>query len=322
MGSAGEKAPKLASFPVDPTEVSVAGFSSGSFMANQLHVAHSAGITGAAMIAGGLYGCAVGDLSWSGALALASNAIGNCQKVPYLLEDVSFYADLVRRLVELKRIDPETNLARSRLYFFTGGSDAVVQPEVLEKSKDVYLSLGVPASNIVFEKASGPAAHAGHAWVTVDYGQPCESNQAPFINKCAYDQAKAELKAIYGDLLPRSEAPSGRIVVFDQTEFVAGGAAAANGLADKGYLYVPKDCEAGAINPCRLQIVLHGCLQSAEALGDVFYSRIGVNEWADSNGIIVLYPQAHATKPEEIPPNLGTRTAAGTGGAMPTIANI
>src|SRR5208337_25659 len=40
--------------------------------------------------------------------------------------------------------------------------------------------------------------------------------------------------------------------------------------------------EAGAINPCRLQIVLHGCLQSAEALGDVFYSRIGVTEWADS----------------------------------------
>jgi poly(3-hydroxybutyrate) depolymerase len=42
-------------------------------------------------------------------------------------------------------------------------------------------------------------------------------------------------------------------------------------------------------------VALHGCLQSAEVLGNEFYTKVGVNEWADTNRIIVLYPQAHAT---------------------------
>jgi poly(3-hydroxybutyrate) depolymerase len=40
---------------------------------------------------------------------------------------------------------------------------------------------------------------------------------------------------------------------------------------------------------------LHGYLQSAGVLGNEFYTKVGVNEWADTNRIIVLYPQAHAT---------------------------
>src|SRR5262249_59124115 len=51
-----------------------------------------------------------------------------------------------------------------------------------------------------------------------------------------------------------------------------------------------------------LVVALHGCLQSAELLGAEFYSKIGVNEWADSNGIVVLYPQAHATTVSELSP--------------------
>ena len=42
----------------------------------------------------------------------------------------------------------------------------------------------------------------------------------------------------------------------------------------------------------RLHVVLHGCEQSAEVLHDEFYKHIGINEWADSNNIVVLYPQA------------------------------
>ena len=63
---------------------------------------------------------------------------------------------------------------------------------------------------------------------------------------------------------------TGRIVAFDQTEFVPDKAVAANGLAKTGFLYAPKACEPGAAQPCRLQVALHGCTRSAEALGDVF----------------------------------------------------
>ena len=64
---------------------------------------------------------------------------------------------------------------------------------------------------------------------------------------------------------------------------------------------MPKSCQPGAAQPCRLQVVLHGCQQSAETLGETFYTHIGVNEWADANNIIVLYPQAHATEASELP---------------------
>ncbi len=299
-------AERLSLYPIDPAQVSVAGLSSGAFMANQLHIAHSAEIMGAAMIAGGLYGCAVLHATADGVEALASQAAGPCLTTPFLLEDVAFYADLVRTLAGKAEVDPPSNLAHSKIYLFTGGSDSVVSSKTVEKGKAVYAALGVPSANIVFEDDSGPAAKAGHSWVTKNFGGKCFANKAPYINNCAYDLAGAELKAIYGpDLKPPVASLSGRVVAFDQSEFVPDGAARANGLSNAGYLFVPKDCEPGAAAPCRLQIVLHGCTQSSEALGDEFYTKIGVNEWADDNRIVVLYPQAHATTVAELPPQAG-----------------
>jgi poly(3-hydroxybutyrate) depolymerase len=54
--------------------VSAAGISSGAFIADQLHIAHSADIMGAAMIAGGPYDCATLDASPDSVEALASQA--------------------------------------------------------------------------------------------------------------------------------------------------------------------------------------------------------------------------------------------------------
>jgi poly(3-hydroxybutyrate) depolymerase len=305
LSATAQAAEKLGSFPVDPAQVSVAGISSGAFMANQLQVAHSADIMGAAMIAGGLYGCAVQDVTDDGVLALASQAVGPCLKVPFLLDDVSTYKDRVKKLAAKGWIDPLANLAHAKVYFFTGSSDQVVDSETVVKGKALYDALGVPADNIVFEDHSGPAAKAGHSWVTKNFGGACDANASPYIDDCKYDQAGAELKAIYGqDLKPSAAAAAGRIVAFDQKEFVPGKATAANGLLDAGFLYVPKACEPGASQPCRLQVVLHGCKQSSEELGDEFYTKIGVNEWADANNILVLYPQAHATTAAELPPNL------------------
>ena len=53
-GAGAQTADPLGRFPVDRAQVSVSGISSGAFMANQLHIAHSAGVMGAGMIAGGL----------------------------------------------------------------------------------------------------------------------------------------------------------------------------------------------------------------------------------------------------------------------------
>jgi poly(3-hydroxybutyrate) depolymerase len=299
-GSA-QAADPLGRFPVDPQQVSVSGISSGAFMANQLHVAHSAGIMGAGIVAGGLYGCAVDKLSDQGVTGLASLATGPCMTAPGLLKPVDAYAQLISDLAAKGWIDPPSNLARSRVYLFTGKADVVVNPKTVELGANLYQALGVPTAQVRFRDQDLPGAGAGHSWVTKAFGNQCDANASPYINRCDYDQAGDVLQTIYGPLQPPAASPGGRIAAFDQKEFVAGGATAANGLWDTGYLYVPKACEGNAAQPCRLAVVLHGCLQSAEVLGAEFYTKIGVNEWADTNGIVVLYPQAHATTVADLP---------------------
>jgi poly(3-hydroxybutyrate) depolymerase len=299
FGGGAWAADPLGRFPVDPAQVSVSGISSGAFMANQLHIAHSAGIIGAGMIAGGLYGCTVDSLSEDGVFALASLAVGPCMSVPTLLRPVDFYAQLTADLAAKGWIDPPGNLARSRVYMFTGQADKVVSSTTIELGASLYRTLGVPGAQVKFRDQDLPGAGAGHSWVTKNFGNTCDANANPFINDCRYDQAEELLQTIYGALQPPAVHPGGRIVAFDQTEF-APGKAAANGLLDAGYLYVPKACEPGAAERCRLHVVLHGCLQSSEVIGDEFYTKIGVNEWADTNRIVVLYPQAQATSVAEL----------------------
>jgi poly(3-hydroxybutyrate) depolymerase len=40
--------------------------------------------------------------------------------------------------------------------------------------------------------------------------------------------------------------------------------------------------------------VFHGCRQNAEQVGERFVREAGYNRWADSNRLIVLYPQTIA----------------------------
>ena len=288
LAGAAAAADRLGAYPVDPAQVSVSGISSGAFMANQLHVAHSADIMGAGIVAGGLYGCAVLSDNESGVTPTASLATGACMSAPALLQPAATYAERMQRFAAQGWIDPVENLAKSRLYAFTGKSDQVVNPATVERAVQVYGLLGLPTARISF---SDRAVDAGHAWVTQSFGVPCADNRSPFINDCGYDQAQWVLETIYGPLQPKATQLSGRFVAFDQTEFAPGGDAAGNGIWDTGYLYVPAACQAAGAN-CRLHVVLHGCLQSAQALGDEFYKRVGINEWADSNRIMVLYPQA------------------------------
>jgi poly(3-hydroxybutyrate) depolymerase len=300
FGGGASAADPLDRFPADASQVSVAGISSGAFMANQLHIAHSAGIMGAGIVAGGLFGCAVDSVTDNGVVALASLAVGPCMSAPTLLQPVAFYQRIVTDLAAKGWMDPPGNLARSRVYLFTGRADTVVNSRTVELGTNLYRALGVPAAQIDFRDRDLPGTGAGHSWVTKNFGNSCDANAAPYINNCSYDQAGEMLRTIYGPLQPPAASPGGRIVAFDQTEFVPHAAAAANGLLDTGYLYVPKACEAGAQQPCRVTVVLHGCLQSAEILGSEFYTKVGVNEWADTNRIIVLYPQAHATTVAEL----------------------
>ena len=100
LAGAARAADRLGSLPIDPAQISVSGISSGAFMANQLHVAHSASLMGAGLVAGGLYGCAVFDATEAGVQPMASLALGPCMTAPSLLQPAD---DLCRPHPRIRR---------------------------------------------------------------------------------------------------------------------------------------------------------------------------------------------------------------------------
>ncbi len=66
-------------------------------------------------------------------------------------------------------------------------------------------------------------------------------------------------------------------------------------MGEEGFLYVPLSCDQGAT--CRIHVVFHGCMQTPWDIGDQYYTDTGYNRWADTNRILVLYPQVAADFP-------------------------
>jgi poly(3-hydroxybutyrate) depolymerase len=54
-------------------------------------------------------------------------------------------------------------------------------------------------------------------------------------------------------------------------------------------VYIPAACDKGG---CAVHVAFHGCHQGRETVGERFYKGTGYNEFADTNRLIVLYPQA------------------------------
>ncbi|MDH3665168.1 MAG: hypothetical protein OEU92_34995 [Alphaproteobacteria bacterium] len=275
---AAEAAAPLPSFIVDLEQTSVSGLSSGAYMAGQFHVAFSGSLMGAGIIAGGAYGCSNGQLPL---------ALNQCMQTHLGAPDPELLLDRARERERQGRIDPLANLADDRIYIFSGTEDDTVTQAVVDQTAAFYRLAGLPDAAIRYVDDRP----AGHAFITEDQGASCSSTGSPFINDCDYDQAGDLLRHIYGPLNPPVTAPSGQLIEFDQAEFLPD--PKNHGLNESGFVYIPADCAASAI--CRVHIAFHGCKQATALIGDRFRTTTGYRQWADSNRIIVLYPEAHAT---------------------------
>lgn len=267
--------PKLAAAK---DEVTVSGLSSGGFMAVQFQIAHSHTVKGAGIVAGGPYFCAEGKIG---------RALANCMAPakdapPPTVAEQQRAIDAAARA---GRIDPPEHLRRHRAWLFSGGQDRTVSPQVVDALHAFYASI-LPETAIRHERL----AEAGHAMPSLDDRQAnaCATSEAPFINRCTeFDAAGQLLKHLIGPLQPKARAADGELLAFDQAEFVGGRAIDAS-LADEAYAYVPKSCRAGG---CRIHVAFHGCRQTTKDIGRRFVEGAGYNAWADSNRIIVVYPQ-------------------------------
>ena len=243
-------------------------------MAVQLHVAHSKQVKGVGVIAGGPFYCAQGSL-WT--------ALYNCMTPGAWspLPDTKVLQRETDLLAKAERIDPTSNLAAARVWLFHGRRDRTVYPAVVQGLREYYGFYKVKAELVDHRPA-------GHAMVTEDAGtKDCAATRDPYINDCDYDAAGELLKHLMGALKNPSAKPAGRLLQFDQAPYAAGARMGAT-----GYLYVPKVCEKGR---CRVHVAFHGCRQSAGEVGEKFAREAGYNRWAETNRLLVLYPQAVAS---------------------------
>ncbi|MCK5326402.1 MAG: hypothetical protein KAJ57_10345, partial [Woeseiaceae bacterium] len=128
-------------------------------------------------------------------------------------------------------------------------------------------------------------------WPTVSEGAACDEEGGDYINACDYDAAGELLRHLYGELQARAdEADLDKLIAIDLSAFFGSG----SDVTDEGFAYVPSGC-ATATDDCRLHIAFHGCVQGAEFIADRFVRQAGFNEWAETNRIVVVYPQIAAS---------------------------
>ena len=278
---------RLQRYQIDPTKVFVAGISSGGFAAVQMHVAHSATFKGAAVYAGGVYWCA-----GSGG---AATALANCGGETLPTNQASYQSTLaqsnayVNLQSALGTIDPTVNLRDQPVYLWSGTQDTVVNPREMADLHAQYIALG---ATVRFDNGF-PAAHG---WESPDGELSCGSQGTPYMVSCSahgvpYDSVQTWLTLFLGRLKARNEGKlSGSLLAFDQTEF---GATENVSMSSTGTVFVPKACAQG--QTCGLVLALHGCLQEASLIGDRWVREAGINDWADTNKLVVVYPDTIAS---------------------------
>ncbi|CAF2856723.1 unnamed protein product [Rotaria sp. Silwood2] len=271
-------AEKLSQYNVDPSETSVSGISSGAYFATQLQVAFSASIKGAGIIAGGPYDCGA-QMSYTSCMYTSTPPIATS------ISNTKAWSG--------NTIDNIENLTKHRVYMISGTSDSTVGASVMNQLYKYYVTDGqfIPSANVVFKKDL-KSAHTFPTDFDSAGNNGCGSTSSPYISNCNFDGAGAILKHIYGSLKPRNDGVlSGKFIEFNQAEFLTN--SKSYGMDDTAWIYVPKNCADG--QNCKLHIAYHGCVQGYEKVGDKFVKNTGYNRWADTNNIIVLYPQAVAT---------------------------
>jgi poly(3-hydroxybutyrate) depolymerase len=262
--------------------VTVSGISSGGYMATQFHVAHSALVEGAGLIASGPYRCSEGSLR---------HALGRCMRgtepipVDELLRETSV-------LALDGEIDPIAALATDRVWILHGDADDTVTQPVVDALQAYYAALVEPRHLARIERPG-----MGHTFPTRATGAACERTKSPFLGACDYDASGALLAHLLGTLSPADPERPGRLLEFDQRPYAD--PAGSSGLAGRGWLFVPEPCTVSPAG-CRVHVVFHGCKQGTKSIGDRFVKGAGYLEWAATNRLVVLFPQI---EPSYVPLN-------------------
>jgi poly(3-hydroxybutyrate) depolymerase len=265
---------------LNPYTFTISGISSGACMAVQFQYAWSTIVKGAAIIAAAPYLCAGGTVAGAEA----------CLNTPEIEAPPVFYASAEYNAAA-NLIDPLENLKNQTIFLFSGTADTIVPQPNMDYVALMYTFAGAGDRMTKYFNYS-----AEHAWVTNKYGNDCGYLGDPYINNCGIDFGGQFLKQAFADLnVPFNDQigvlNTSNFFSFDQTQF--GADPNMNSMGREAYAYIPLACQSGKLQ-CHLHVNLHGCQQDFLTLGTQYLYQTELNEWAEANNIVILYPQAIA----------------------------
>lgn len=248
-------------------DITVSGLSSGGYMSPQVHISFSSRIRGSGVFAGGPYYCAKGN---------TMTALTSCMS-GYGIVDLNGIHKTIGEYEKSGKIDSISNIKNSKVFIFSGKKDTTVNPKVSKLGEKLYKDLGAAV-------LTEYGIDAAHSMPTVDYGNPCGTSKSPFINKCGYNGAFEVLKYLFDGKIVQ-----GGSVNKENFYKIKQNATLGSSVGPNAFLYVPKNC---LTKECPLHIVFHGCKQTLKDIGMKYVQFTGYNEIAETNDLVLLYPQA------------------------------
>lgn len=273
------------------SSITVSGQSAGASAALQHAVAFSSRTDGLLVAAGSPYGCGAADWhDWT----CYYFGLSEADMVRYL-----------RRRAEQDLIDDPRNLKDMPVLLFSGALDFVVFTGVMRSVQHQLGAFGVRPKRAFHTRAS-------HVW-SRDHGR-CSCGQCALqsssleccdVNNCGYDLSGDMLRTFFGDRVqPRTETRRRGLRWIEQWKYLprSAGPANASTLLRWAPAYVPESCEANLLL-CAVHVNYHGCTPNPKKRGADRHSRtwadrlvwvnsIDINNYAEANRIVVLYPQA------------------------------
>lgn len=247
-------------------------------MAVQMHFAYSKYIISSSIVAGGPYYYSMGSYEgWE-----------HNKKYPQKVNLDKIYEYINNQDIS-GNLDPISNLQNSRVFIFHGIIDSIIYQATGRLGYDVFKNY-IPRDNIY----TYFNITAEHNWPTDNFGGRCSEVG---IKNCNFDAAGKILALAFGELKPRVYMIASNLKRFKQADYVSSLSEA--GMAETGFIYIPTNCTEDE-NNCRVHVFLHGCMGNFDYAGTYYVEHTGLNQWAEANDIIIIYPQTAKNGPSEI----------------------
>ncbi len=260
----------LGSYNVNASHVYVSGISSGGFMAVQMHFAYSGTFKGAAIYAGGPDYCGQDS---------ETTADIDCGGAGLYTSELSASENYINANQNTSGMDAVSNISGQPVYLWSGTGDTVVPQKTMNDLQTEYQKYG---ASVTYDNSYA----AEHGWESPYGANSCGTLGSPYMIDCSgYDSEKTWLTKFLGTLSAKNTGSlTGSLINFDQTPFGGG----SNDLDTNGWVFVPTSCAGGS--SCSVVVALDGCEQYQAVINNEFVTQSGLDQWADTNNIIVLYP--------------------------------